>query len=179
MSDGTYIHTPAFSPPLVPTIPSVVDSSVPPKASTILSDPQPADHQTHSENVPLVPSVSRHPMITRSKDGTRKPKVYHTTVRHPLPNALLHEHHIEPTSFSTAVQNDRWRAAVADEYSALIKNGTWILVSHTSYMHVIDSKWVYKIKYKHDGSVDRFKARLVAQGTSNKLGLTSLRCSAQ
>lgn len=35
----------------------------------------------------------------------------------------------------------------------------------------IASKWVFRIKYKPDGSVDRYKARLVAKSFSQLLGL--------
>lgn len=58
-----------------------------------------------------------------------------------------------------------------DEYDSLIKNETWDLVEPPSKRSLITCKWVYKIKRKTDGSVERYKARLVARGYSQKAGL--------
>jgi hypothetical protein len=49
-----------------------------------------------------------------------------------------------------------------EEYDALIKNKTWHLVPSDRGQNIIDCKWVYKINRKSDGSIDRYKARLVA-----------------
>lgn len=51
-----------------------------------------------------------------------------------------------------------------EEYKALLN--IWRLVPRLESTNVIGSKWVYKLKYKEDGTVDCFKARLVAQGYS-------------
>lgn len=53
-----------------------------------------------------------------------------------------------------------------DELKALEQNNTWVLVPRTPNMNVIGCKWIYKIKLKYDGSVEHYKARLVAQGYS-------------
>ena len=54
------------------------------------------------------------------------------------------------------------------EYDALIKNGTWKLVNPPLGTKPIGCKWVYKNKYKADGSLDKHKARLVAKGFAHK-----------
>lgn len=51
-----------------------------------------------------------------------------------------------------------------EELHALNKNNTWKLVQLLQNHKPIGSKWVYKIKYKSDGSVERHKAQLVAKG---------------
>jgi hypothetical protein len=57
------------------------------------------------------------------------------------------------------------------EFEALLSNKTWTLCPRPSHQHVIHNKWVYKIKRKSDGVVDRFKARLVAKGFEQKFGI--------
>eukprot|EP00253_Pinus_taeda_P010294 PITA_10294 len=57
------------------------------------------------------------------------------------------------------------------EYDALINNGTWTLVDPTLGTKPIGCKWVYKNKYKADGSLDKHKARLVAKGFAQKEGV--------
>ncbi|CAM8960752.1 unnamed protein product [Rhodiola kirilowii] len=50
------------------------------------------------------------------------------------------------------------------EIKALESNNTWVLVDLPKDKTLVDCKWIYKIKYLSDGSVERFKARLVARG---------------
>jgi hypothetical protein len=58
-----------------------------------------------------------------------------------------------------------------DEYNALLHNKTWHLVPPASRRNVIDCKWVFKLKYKQDGSVDRHKAHFVVKGFKQHLGI--------
>jgi hypothetical protein len=70
----------------------------------------------------------------------------------------------EPSSVRAALEILAWKAAMDAKFSALQRNQTWRLVPARSGLNVIDSRWVYKVKWKPDGSVDRFKARLMAKG---------------
>ena len=57
------------------------------------------------------------------------------------------------------------------EFTALQQNKTWSLVPSSGNMNVVGSKWIFRIKYKVDGSVDKYKARLVAKGFTQTPGL--------
>jgi hypothetical protein len=70
----------------------------------------------------------------------------------------------EPLNHHEALGNEKWKKAMDDEYSALLKNETWHLVLPKQGANVIDCKWVYKIKRKVDGTIDRYKVRLAAKG---------------
>ena len=77
----------------------------------------------------------------------------------------------EPSSFQEATTSDAWRSAMEKEYDTLIKNGTWRLVDPPIRAKPIGYKWVYKNKYKADGSLDKYKARLVAKGYAQREGV--------
>ena len=59
--------------------------------------------------------------------------------------------------------------------NSLIKNMTWHLVPSPAHGKVIGCKWVYKLKLKADGSIDRYKACLVAKGYHQTAGLDFLK----
>ena len=58
-----------------------------------------------------------------------------------------------------------------EEIDALLKNETWDLVRTPAGFQPVSCKWVYRLKRKSDGSIDRFKDRLVARGFSQHQGL--------
>lgn len=64
-----------------------------------------------------------------------------------------------------------WQQAMAEEFGALVKQGTWTLVPPPSHGNVIGCQWIYKIKHNSDGSVARYKARLVANGIQQSEGM--------
>jgi hypothetical protein len=57
------------------------------------------------------------------------------------------------------------------EHQALMRNKTWRLVPTPNGKNVISCKWVYKIKRRSDGTIDRHKARLVAKGFKQQYGI--------
>lgn len=77
----------------------------------------------------------------------------------------------EPSSFEQRVMK-KWENAMREGISALKKNETWDLVPLPAGVKPISCKWVYKVKRRSDGSVER--ARLIARGFS-LTGLTTTR----
>ncbi|KAD4887930.1 hypothetical protein E3N88_20003 [Mikania micrantha] len=104
---------------------------------------------------------------------------------HPLSNFVLYKHfsethkaflaaidsNDEPKYFHQAVKDIKWKEAMKNEIQALEKNGTWTLEELPKGKKAIDSKWVYKIKYKPNGQIERYKARLVAKGFTQLEGV--------
>jgi histone deacetylase 1/2 len=76
-----------------------------------------------------------------------------------------------PANSRVALADANWRAAMAEEYKALIDNGTWRLVPRPPRANVITGKWVFKHKYNADGSLARHKARCVIRGFSQQYGI--------
>ena len=77
----------------------------------------------------------------------------------------------EPSSYLEASQSKEWTAAMKNELDALIANNTWELVPLPKEKKPIGCRWVYKVKLKADGSIERLKARLVAQGFTQRYGI--------
>jgi hypothetical protein len=61
---------------------------------------------------------------------------------------------VEPRNYQAAMSIPHWRAAMADEFQALLRNNTWRLVPPQSGINIIDSKWVFKVKKYADGTIE-------------------------
>jgi len=75
----------------------------------------------------------------------------------------------DPLTYKEAMTGNNinnWKAAMDDEMLSLQKNETWQLVDLP-----INNGWMYKIKYKTNREVDRFKARLVIKGCAQVFGI--------
>ncbi|KAE8684131.1 PLAC8 family protein [Hibiscus syriacus] len=94
-----------------------------------------------------------------------------TRIRRPNPkyaNAAIIEEATEPETFEEASKSSEWMTAIKEEIDALQQNQTWDIVPKIKYVKPISCKWVYKIKRRPDGSIERYKARLVARGFSQQ-----------
>ncbi|GJZ34091.1 ribonuclease H-like domain-containing protein [Tanacetum coccineum] len=69
------------------------------------------------------------------------------------------------------LRDPNWKQAMCDEYKALIDNSTWVLVPRPPNVNIVRSMWLYKHKYNANGSLNRYKARLVANGHSQQQGI--------
>lgn len=72
---------------------------------------------------------------------------------------------------SEALSQEPWRDALIEEMNALEKNGTWKLVELPKGKSTVGCKWVFTVKLKPDGTVDRYKACLVAKGYTETYGI--------
>jgi len=103
---------------------------------------------------------------------------FHSVVVHPLLHtadlhylsqdfvtSLLSVMHVaEPYSYSQAKESPEWTATMDKELEALEANGTWRLTALPPKARALTSKWVYRVKFRPDGSIERYKARLVIRG---------------
>jgi hypothetical protein len=60
---------------------------------------------------------------------------------------------------------------MVEEFNVFIKIGTWDLVPYNSFVNVVGAKWVFCLKRKANGSIERHKAHLVAKGFHQQLGI--------
>nr|KYP35148.1 Retrovirus-related Pol polyprotein from transposon TNT 1-94 [Cajanus cajan] len=80
----------------------------------------------------------------------------------------------EPSSYAEASKSDCWIKAMRDKIIALEANNTWTITSLPPNKFAIGCRWIYKIKHNADGSVQRYKACLVAKGYTQLEGLDFL-----
>lgn len=95
-------------------------------------------------------------MQTRFKVGIVKPRS--------ILSLTVQSSKVEPTSYTHANKDSMWRHTMEDEFNALIENKTWYLVLYRTNMNVVTCKWIYKIKYRSDGTVECPKTHVVARG---------------
>ena len=82
-----------------------------------------------------------------------------------------------PASYKQALRSaewSHWQEAIDTEYKSLQERQTWTLVVKPAGRKIIDSKWVFKIKRNSDGTIARYKARLVARGFTQEHGRATL-----
>lgn len=88
------------------------------------------------------------------------------------PRLVLHAATLSPIpkTYRSALADPNWRAAV-EEFGALLHNSTWELVPRPPQANVVSGKWIFKHKLHADGSLERYKARWVLRGFSQRPGV--------
>lgn len=76
----------------------------------------------------------------------------------------------DPMSFKEGKMNSEWIIAMNEEMEAVHKNQTWELATLPPRKRAIGLKWVFKSKFKPNGSLLRKKARVVAKGYAQREG---------
>jgi hypothetical protein len=80
----------------------------------------------------------------------------------------------ESASFSEVLHSpdrDEWMTAMQEEMSSMDKNNVWELVDLPPERKTIGNKWVLKVKRKADGSINKYKACLVAKSNTQREGI--------
>jgi hypothetical protein len=80
----------------------------------------------------------------------------------------------DPTSFEEAMRSahsSKWLEAIKDEMRSMSANKVWDLERIPNGAKIVGSKWVYKMKCDSKGNVERFKARLVVKGFTQREGM--------
>ena len=80
----------------------------------------------------------------------------------------------EPSSFKEAMNSpdhDKWMKACKDEYDLIMGYRTWDLVPVPNDVNVVGNRWTFRVKRDNLGNVNRYKARMVAQGFSQIQGI--------
>uniref|UniRef100_A0A2N9IF95 Reverse transcriptase Ty1/copia-type domain-containing protein n=1 Tax=Fagus sylvatica TaxID=28930 RepID=A0A2N9IF95_FAGSY len=159
--------TPIFTDPSIDLYPDPVRDSTPPPSSSdvpslVLS---PAAGSPDSDPASSAPSES--PTDIRRSTRVRAPPSHLSDYHCYFALATLHE----PHTYREASTNPLWQQAMADELDALHKTHTWDMTTLPPGKSAVGCKWVYKIKTRADGSVERYKARLVARGFTQEYGI--------
>ena len=70
----------------------------------------------------------------------------------------------------SSIDADLWKEIVQSEMDSIMSNGTWEVVDHPYGCKPVWCKWVFKKKMRPDGTVEKYKTRLVAKGHTQKEG---------
>jgi hypothetical protein len=121
---------------------------------------------THGQGmvVHVTPLDNPHQMITQGKIGfsvVPDHLVLTAATSSPTPSLI-------PSSAHAALADPHWRVAMEEEYRAPISKETWELVPRPQGSNVITGKWVFMHKLRADGTLDRYKARWVLRGFTQR-----------
>lgn len=89
-------------------------------------------------------------------------------------NAAFDDPFFEPSTYNQAIKcknKEKWIDAMKEEINSINLSQTWSVVEHPKDRTAIGSRWVFKIKKNDKGEIERFKARLVAQGFTQRYGV--------
>jgi hypothetical protein len=92
-------------------------------------------------------------MTTRSQAGIFMPNPRYANV------ATTKKDPGMPTSVCATLRDPAWHAAMQEEFDALQRNNTWMLVPRPANAHIITGKWIFRNKLRPDGTLERRKAR--------------------
>ncbi|GJW16993.1 ribonuclease H-like domain-containing protein [Tanacetum coccineum] len=92
---------------------------------------------------------------------------------HPTQRLNVHVSSISPfpKSYTDAFNDPNWQNVMLDEYNALIKSNSWTLVPRPTDTNIVRCMWLFHHKYLADDTLSRYKACLVANGSTQIEGI--------
>ncbi|GJR17192.1 zinc finger, CCHC-type containing protein [Tanacetum coccineum] len=87
----------------------------------------------------------------------------------------------DPKIFDEAMKSQDvafWKEAINDEMDSIMGNKTWVFANLPPGYKPLGCKWIFKIKLKVDGTIEKFKAKLVIEGFKQKMTRCSLKSDA-
>ena len=141
-------------------LPSTTQSAPP-------STPRPTAEPSESNKKAIAPTAVSSRPVRERKAPDRIHFHENYGKRPPKHGANLAHTKAEPLTYEEAMNGpDRreWKLSVGTEFEAHFANNTWELVHLPTGRKVITCKWVFKIKYNPDGTIHRYKSRLITRG---------------
>ncbi|XRB18294.1 retrovirus-related Pol polyprotein [Pseudoscourfieldia marina] len=133
----------------------------------------PGGRRIAKTSVPHAPSTNL--LELGGEPDTHSQKTTHSALDYAFATDVSETPGFEPRTYEEAIHSkdhERWILAIDSELNSHQLNGTWIVIDNDGTVkNLIGCKWVFKIKLNSDGSIARYKARLVAQGFSQIHGV--------
>ncbi|KAI5345040.1 hypothetical protein L3X38_012917 [Prunus dulcis] len=154
-SDQSPIHSDQLSDPPDPCE-DIYDPSLTPIDNTEQQDEDPHLTQQYQQTNLLIIFLRKN----RGKPPNRYSPDIGKTSKYPIANHV-----------SEALKDPKWVQAIKEEMKALEKYQTWTLETIPRGKKTIGCRWVFTIKHNVDGSIERYKVRLVAKGYTQTYGI--------
>jgi hypothetical protein len=153
-------------------------------------NPQPKNKPSSTEKAPLVKNLTNHPANQHTAGCILTSHITMTLVHLPptlpLPNfafladcedifeAAIAKTQDDPKTLKQAQSCPdwpEWQQAMTHEITMLINTDTCTTVPQPTGKNIVGSKWVFHVKHKADGTIEKYKACLIAQGFTQKFGM--------
>jgi hypothetical protein len=146
----------------LPEQPNIEVREPEPERAPLVESPQESDEERSTQEEPEDLGVRR---SSRIRKPTQPFEYARSAITRPK----------EPRTYQDAITDPiygtQWKAAVQDELDKLQGMSAWKVVDRPPSRKIVGSKWVFKVKYTPSGQIDKFKARLVAQGFTQVHGV--------
>ncbi|RVW88400.1 Retrovirus-related Pol polyprotein from transposon RE2 [Vitis vinifera] len=175
-SNFLWLHIKSVPPSSTGSVGNSAQSShltMPPSSHSPIPQQSPSSDSTIDPPLSLIVDLTHYPaqLNAASSTSTSPPRIHPMQFR----SSTMQKQHAclstkdknylitEPQTFTQAKPYAEWRNAMQSEINALLQNHTSILVPRPPIANIIGNKWVYRIKKKANGEIDRFKARIIGK----------------